>query len=448
MTAASFLLILVLPFDIMQRRLDGYMRERLDERLPDAAVSKSGTAGIRRVLAALGHPENTLRVVHITGTNGKGSVARYTERLLRLKGFRTGLFTSPAFQCTRDMIRIDGCPISEMAALALCDRIDAGQRAAGEALTHFEYLCVLAVLAFQAVAADIAIFEVGLGGAGDATNIFREKLVDVIHRISGDHLHIIGPTVADAVREKSGIIQSGDTVVYACDDEENTRIIEAAIRCKQAVGRPIQVGNGRVVGSSFGEWMYTDDTSGITYGYRGIRAQAENIRLFLAVAAVIGEKTGLQFSPADVLTVLRETIHPGRFEYLPGGWLLDGAHNPAGLRALTETLRTYPLSEAVLLTGVLRDKDTATMAGILAGLPVRIFVTAPPMRTRALPAAEWAAMLRDKGAFIAGVGTASAMTARMMATSATLRVVAGSLYLVSEVKSLLMSSERRENDIN
>lgn len=346
----------------------------------------------RRVLELLDDPQRTYRVVHVTGTNGKTSTSRIVESIVRAHGLRTGLFTSPHLERFTERIMIDGEPIDD-ALIAdaweeitpLVALVDAELAASGDApLTFFELLTVLAFVAFADAPVDVAVIEVGMGGAWDSTNT-ADGDVAVFAPIDIDHADRLGETIAEIATVKSGIIKDGAAAVSAAQDADALRVLEAAVAVHRA--------SLAVEGDAFGlisRWLAV---GGQQLSVKGLAGTYDDLYLplfgphqghnaALAIAAVeslIGG--GTQPIAGDVLTEgLAQVTSPGRLQLVGVAptVLVDSAHNPHGARALVAALGdSFDFDEWGVVLGVFGDKDKAGIVASIAPAATHVFVTAP-----------------------------------------------------------------------
>lgn len=346
----------------------------------------------RRVLELLGDPQHNYRVVHVTGTNGKTSTSRLVESLLRAYGLRTGMFTSPHLTRFTERIAIDGEPIADAAVAEAWEEmqpfvelVDAQLVSEGEArLTFFEVLTALAFVAFSDAPVDVAVVEVGMGGAWDSTNT-ADGDVAVIGPVGIDHADRLGDTVTEIARVKAGIIKPDAAVVSAAQLPE----VEAVLRERAAdVGASVAF-EGKdfaLVAARLGVGGQQIDVRGLAGEYSeeflplyGIH-QAQNAALAVAaVESLVGGAT--QHIAGDVLAEgLARVISPGRLQ-LVGAHptvLVDAAHNPHGTAALVQALgASFDVDEWGVIVGVLADKDTDGIIARLAPLAAHVFATAP-----------------------------------------------------------------------
>jgi dihydrofolate synthase/folylpolyglutamate synthase len=401
---------------------------------------KFDLANISRLLEELGHPERAWPSVHIAGTNGKGSVAAMLEAVLLSAGYRTGLYTSPHLARVNERFRVAGEEISESEFAAVSsDVLAAVERllASGALAAHpsfFECLTAIGFEHFRRARCGIAVLEVGMGGRLDATNVVT-PLVSVITLVDHDHEAYLGQTLEQIAFEKAGIIKEGGVVVSAPQHPEAAAVIERVARERgarllRADESALERANGRLRLALPG------------------RHQVSNAAMVVAVVEEL-RRQGWSISPQALAEGLATVRWPGRLEWLEGRppLLLDGAHNPAGARALRAYLCELlgaPASAAgarrmVLLFGAMRDKAVAEMADLLFPLAAGVVLTRPRQKRAATPQAlaeitshlNPCVMERDDS-------RAALEAARELAGPDGLVVVTGSLYLVGEIRQLVL----------
>ncbi|WP_312677984.1 folylpolyglutamate synthase/dihydrofolate synthase family protein [Microbacterium sp.] len=354
----------------------------------------------RRVLELLDDPQRTYRVIHVTGTNGKTSTSRIIESIVRAHGLRTGLFTSPHLERFTERVMIDGEPIDDgliadawEEIVPFVDLVDAELAATGDApLTFFELLTVLAFVAFADAPVDVAVIEVGMGGAWDSTNT-ADGDVAVFAPIDIDHADKLGGTIAEIATVKSGIIKDGAAVVSAQQDAAALRVLETAATARRA--------SLAVEGVAFGLTSQRLAVGGQQLSVQGLAGTYDDLYLplygahqghnaSLAIAAVeslIGG--GTQPLTGDVLTEgLAQVTSPGRLQLVGVAptVLVDSAHNPHGARALVAALDdSFDFDEWGIVFGAFGDKDTAGIVSTLAPAATQVFVTAPNSKRAADP---------------------------------------------------------------
>ena len=401
----------------------------------NSSIIRLGLGPVRKLLASLQNPQSRYPSILIGGTNGKGSIAATTAAILQAAGYRVGLYTSPHLVDLRERIRVNGDMISPRDLDSLIDEV---REQVGEAVSYFEFLTALAFLYFYRRQVEVAVLEVGLGGRLDATNVVT-PVVSVISNISREHQDYLGKGLANIAREKGGIIAAGGVCVTAAKQKPVQDILTGICRDRQAtlyrLGKDMSVrrhGHG-------------------TFSYRGIkknypqlacalkgRHQLENTALALAATELLAARGGLPVSDEAVHRGLENTRWEGRLELLQSApqIILDGGHNPAGITVLSRALREdFSYRRLILVFGVLRDKDFPLMLKKLAPLADRVIIT--KLKTeRAVPPSELIELTRCYCAQVEVVAEAGQALRRALAaaTAADLICVAGSLYLIGEIK--------------
>src|SRR5512140_343823 len=340
-----------------------------------------GLERMERALAALGHPQRRYAVLHVGGTNGKGSTCAMAAAALAAAGHRVGLYTSPHLVSFAERIQVEGVPIPEAALAAAIDEIrracpwhDAGGE--GERLTYFEFATLAGLLHFARAGVDVAVVEVGLGGRFDATTAVSPR-VTAVARIGLDHTQLLGDTVEQIAFEKAGIFKAGvPAVVHALQPPGALETLRAEARRRSA---PFVVAPA--------DWPGAVALAGPHQ--RGNAAlAAEALRQL--------DRAGVAVPAGAIARGIATARWPGRLEEV-AGVLLDGAHNPDGAAALAAALRAlHPARPVELVFGVLSDKDHAGMLAALAPAVRRLHVVAPAT-PRARPAAEVCALAASLG---------------------------------------------------
>lgn len=394
-----------------------------------ASRIKFGLTRVRRALASFGHPENRYPVIHIAGTNGKGSTASMIANAFHLAGYKTGLYTSPHLVSLRERYRINGRPISE----ALFDRLVRQVRArcrqmlgSESKLTQFEFLTVLAFVWFEREKIDVGVVEVGLGGRLDATNVARNVVVSVITNIDLDHTQWLGKTRRLIAREKAGIIKNEVPVVTGAEGEARKEIVRIA----RKRGSPVTVVPRARRAARYGGMRLTGPH------------QAQNAAVAEA-ALLAASKSFAAMTPAVVHTGILSAKWPGRFERFIMGRgqmkrtvYLDGAHNPAAMAALARTLNEEKLRSVDLLFGALVDKDSGEMARVLSPF-VRFGVAVPLPSERSANPEDIARLQPFSGKFTTAGSIQEGWNLIKSRKSRRPILVTGSLYLVGGVRKIL-----------
>ena len=404
-----------------------------------ARVGAPTLEAMRALMARLGDVQNTLRFVHVAGTNGKGSTAAMIESMLRAAGYRTGLFTSPHLLRFSERIRVNGAEIADAALAAAAERVRAAETALGRQLTVFERTTAIAMLHFAAQRCDIVVLEVGLGGRFDATNVIGSPDCAVITNIGLDHTALLGDTVEQIALEKAGIIKPGCAVAMY-EPEHDAVAVEVAAVCRDR-GASLRI-------ADFDEIEVLDDgLDGQIFCYcddRPLRLplpgdhQTRNAAVALEAVEILRERGWKRLTDEAVEHGLAAVRWPARFELAARepAFVIDGGHNPQCAAALAENLDYYfPDTRRVLLLGMLADKDAAGFCAALAPL-ADAFVCVAPESPRALAAEELAALLTpwEKPVFCCGSAAEAAETARKAAGRGGMVCAAGSLYLAGALR--------------
>jgi dihydrofolate synthase / folylpolyglutamate synthase len=428
--------------------------ERQGERWVEPRVERT-----RRVLELLDDPQRTYRVVHVTGTNGKTSTSRIVESIVRAHGLRTGLFTSPHLERFTERVMVDGEPIDDGAIADAWDEIapivglvDAELEMQDEApLTFFELLTVLAFVAFADAPVDVAVIEVGMGGAWDSTNT-ADGDVAVFAPIDIDHADRLGDTIADIAAVKAGIIKQGAAVVSASQDAAAVAVLtEGARRAEATIAFD---------GEQFGLLEQRLAVGGQLITVRGLAGtypelylplygahQGHNAALAIAaVESLIGGAT--QALAEDVLADgLANATSPGRLQLvgIAPTVLVDSAHNPHGAKALVTALGdSFDFDEWGVVVGAFGDKDVSGIVGALASAAAHVFATAPESDRAAEPDTI-ADLAEELGASVTVhhdlADAAEAARAWAAASDRRAVVIAGSVVLAGEAVTLAAAGD-------
>jgi dihydrofolate synthase/folylpolyglutamate synthase len=359
-----------------------------------------GLAAIRELLHELGDPQEELKFLHIAGTNGKGSILAYTSTILKEAGYRTGRYISPTVVSYRERIQTDEEWISEEAFARITEIVQkaiAHMEAAGKASpTVFEIETAIAFLYFKEQKCDIVVLECGLGGAEDATNIITTTVCAAFATISLDHLGVLGSSLAEIARTKSGIIKEGATVVSSHQQPEVEAILREEAKRKCC---PIFFADGKQ------RKVYEESYDGQILSYREIthfrcplpgRFQQENVITAIEIIRAMGA-CGFPVSEEAIRRGIEKTKWPGRFTCLCKEplFFIDGAHNEDAVRKLRESLITYfPGKRFIYIMGVFRDKEYEKIASIMAPLARSVHTVDLPDAARTLPKEELAEVMR------------------------------------------------------
>ncbi len=410
---------------------------------------KLGLRNIRALMNYAGHPERRFLSIHIAGTNGKGSTASFLASIAKEGGYKTGLYTSPHLLRFTERIKIDGKELSDDRLVYYIEDL----RPAIEAshATFFEAATAVAFLYFADEGVDLAVIETGMGGRFDATNIVV-PLVSVITNVAFDHTEYLGNTLSKIAREKGGIIKAGVPVVTGAGERQVLRVFRAIARQKKTRVHHIdRIASGIPAGQVAGKHAFrltTGPMQGkkIVPGLAG-KHQEMNARLAIAACDLMLRSTGRKFRGINnaailrgLLRVRRNTGLRGRLERLNrrGKFLLDVAHNPAGIAALLRSLPVGPGRPTVAVFGVMKDKDYRRMLEELAEIVPALVVVAPETG-RALAARALFREARKTGIPVSYGGSVKEglKAARQMAGRSGTILVTGSHYVVAEALELI-----------
>ena len=354
---------------------------------------------VRRLLNALGNPQERLKFIHIAGTNGKGSTAAMSASILKAAGFKVGLFTSPYIYRFNERIQIGGVQIPDDQVIARTARIRALLDNMPEQPTEFDFVTAMAMEYFADEGCDIVVLEVGVGGALDSTNIIPAPEVAVITNIGLDHTELLGDTVEKIAAVKAGIIKEGCHAVVYRGTPGVEQVYEELCREKNVPLKKADfAGLVRVSHGLEGQVFDCGERKGLVLPLLGDH-QLHNAAVVLSVMDCLKVR-GWSITEEHIAQGLREVSWPGRFDIICRDplFIIDGGHNPQCIEALVTNIRDYLKGrKIVVLTGVLADKDYGDMFRPVMPL-VHEFVCITPDNPRKLDAGELARYLTDAGA--------------------------------------------------
>jgi dihydrofolate synthase/folylpolyglutamate synthase len=390
---------------------------------------------VERLLAALGNPERRVPpVVHIAGTNGKGSTLAMIRAGLEGAGAVTHAYTSPHLARFHERIRLAGELISEPALTALLD--ECVQANGGEEITFFEITTCAAFLAFSRVPADWTLLEVGLGGRLDATNVVDRPRLTVITPVSMDHEAYLGDTIAKIAGEKAGILKRGVPCVVGPQHADGLAVIEERAA---RLGAPLWAcGQHWTVGEERGRLIYQDETGLLDLPLPNLPGPHQVQNAGAAIAALRLLQAG------DPEAAVTRAVWPARMQRLRQGPLvdlapgvelwLDGGHNPAGGAAVAATLARMPVRETHLICGMLNTKDVRGYMSPLAPHVARLHAVSIPGEKNTLPAEATRDAALAAGIEAVTAGSVTEALAAIAASAPQARVlICGSLYLAGAV---------------
>ena len=416
--------------------------------------SRPGLSRTVELTNRLGNPQNSLKFIHVAGTNGKGSTSAMLAAVLQKAGYKVGLYTSPFILRFNERMQINGVDIPDDELAAITEFVKPHAEAMADTPTEFELITAIALVYFSRNACDYVVFEVGMGGRLDSTNIILPETVvaSVITGIAMDHTAFLGDTPEKIAAEKAGVIKTGVPVVYGGNHPpvgETTSTPEAlscvtcgqVIRAKAAeMGAPYletdhtKLANVRsdLFGADFDFGAYKDIHVSLSGLY-----QPHNAANVLTVIDVLHDR-GLTIPETAVRRGLASVKWPARFEVLSKSPLViaDGGHNPEGIDAAIASVKAYFKAEKILLlTGVMADKDYTHMVGRMAEVAAQAFCVRPA-NDRALDPAAYAETFREIGVPAEGYATVAEGVKAAMDTATRegkALLCLGSLYMYGEV---------------
>lgn len=390
-----------------------------------------------RLLDALGNPQDRLPpVIHVAGTNGKGSTQAMIRAGLEAGGARVHAYTSPHLARFHERIRLAGDLISEAALSDVLDRCYAAN--GPDPITYFEITTVAALLAFAETPADYTLLEVGLGGRLDATNVIAAPALTIITPVDLDHQQFLGDTLAAIAGEKAGIIKRGVPCVVGPQHDDSMEVIAARA---ETLGAPL-VANGQQwhVSVEHERLIFQDERGLLDLPLPNLRGPHQVMNAGVAIAAL----RTLGTDEAACEAAVTRAYWPARMEKLTKGALvdlaapaelwLDGGHNPAAGRALAETLRALPPRPTHLICGMLNTKDIGGYLQHLAGVADSLTAVSIPGETATIPAAQTAAEAAKAGLSAHIAEDVQSAIAAIVADAPNARImICGSLYLAGHV---------------
>ncbi len=414
--------------------------------------SRPGLSRVTELLGSLGDPQDSLKFIHVGGTNGKGSFCAMLSSILKESGLKTGLFTSPYIESFNERMMINGEAISndELAVFTsqvrdIADRMD-------DPPTEFELITAVAMLYFKHNKCDIVVLEVGLGGRLDATNIIKDPVLSVITGIALDHTAILGDTVEKIAFEKAGIIKKGRPALLGCasaekDREDIERVI--SLHANQNLSTlyktdifALSLRSTSLDGSVFDYKNHKD----IKIPLLGLYQPQNAANVLEAVDALID--LGYKISEDSVRNGLMKTLWNARFEKLSDMPLIlfDGSHNPQGVAETVRSIKRYfGDNKMTVITGVMADKSYIEMVSMISSIAAEVF-TLTPDNPRALPSDKLAEVYASFGVkSIACDSVYEALEKALACAEKNHRPILalGSLYMYDEVKKAIITEKNK-----
>lgn len=405
-----------------------------------------GLDRMNELLARLGDPQEGLEVIHVAGTNGKGSICRYIYEMLRAGGYHTGLFTSPYLEVFNERIELDGEYITdeeiETYGQMVIEKADEMVRDGLESPTEFEIVTALAFVYFQQKGCDFCVLEVGLGGRGDSTNVIKQPLVSVIGSISYDHTDRLGSTIPEIAFEKAGIIKDGCPVVIATERDEARAVFRKVATDKKAPLFDSTRSEVKIIRESLNGCCFTVSVLDELYRSMEIsmagRYQVNNAIAALYAITILRQQGKLDLTNREIREGLKNARQIGRMEVLSTDpyVIIDGAHNPDASLRLKESMQKYFVDNNILMViGILADKDVDEVLHNFRDITDSFIVTEPP-NPRKMSAEELSGKLRELGADCEAIADPfeAVRAAAARKNDYDLILFTGSLYLIGSIR--------------
>ena len=418
---------------------------RISQFAPSTGVERG-----RRVLRNCGNPEKDLKIIHVAGTNGKGSTCAYIAQILQSNGYKTGLFTSPHLVDIRERIKINGQMISKS---DFEEAYNAVENCRTQELAYFDYMLVMAMYYFKKQNVDYVVMETGLGGRLDATNAIENPVISVITTISLEHAVILGDTVEKIAAEKAGIIKLGIPVVCSGVVKEAARVIKSRAEEMESDCCVVDENTFELVQNTYGyidflihNEYYKNDCFRLS---TNALYQMENASIALTVCANLCDRGMIKLDNKAVSMAMYDTHWAGRMELLRDNLYVDGAHNPQGIQSFVDSVNSLyensRLDKATLLFSVVSDKNYDRIIKILCSCKHfrQIYVTITG-GVRKLPAdiikETFEAHIKDTPVYVF-----ESVEEAMKKWDNRLMFATGSLYLVGDVDRALEGKENNHD---
>lgn len=410
--------------------------------------SRLGLKSISRLMDLLGNPQEKLKIIHVAGTNGKGSTSSYISNCLKTAGYNVGLYTSPYLERFNERMQINGIDIPDDILGRITSTVkDAADKMVELGLEHpttFEIGTAIAFIYFEEQNVDYVVLEVGLGGRFDSTNVIKKSLASVITSIDFDHIKELGDTLGKIAYQKAGIIKDNGVVISYEQEKDAAEVIREVAEAKNAelyisYNDNIDIIKESDMGNIFNysyEDVYLESVKTTMIG----EYQIYNASLAITTLLVLRNKGLLKITNDDIYKGILSTKWKGRLEILKREptFLIDGAHNVQGIAHLAKALELFSYDRLILGIGILKDKDVDHMIEKLIPM-ADVIVTTEVSMPRKLDAEELAAKVKNynENVYIKKDIRDAIDMALSIANKDDLILFGGSLYLIGEVRTLV-----------
>lgn len=414
--------------------------------------SKLGLENITKLTELLGNPQDSYKIIHVAGTNGKGSISNMIYNVLLASGYKTGLFTSPYLEEFTEMIQSNKQQIDKESFGSITsiikDKIDI---MIGEGYSHpteFEIMTAIGLKYFHEQKIDFLVLEVGLGGRIDATNVVKNTLISVISSISYDHMEFLGDTLEKIAFEKAGIIKNDSNVVIYPQEEVITNTIRSVANEKKTTVYETDKKNiERLKGNLTGQWFKYNKTNIFNLPEIKIHLLGEH-QLFNALTALraleVIKEAGYEISDTSILVGLENCKFAGRFEILDTTpvIIIDGGHNIDGIKYFSKAVKeNFIGKKIVLFFGMLRDKNPEAVLPYIIPLCKKVY-TLTPNNPRAMKSEELAELIKNHSDLeVISLNDYNEIIPILNNTdSDNIIAFVGSLYMIGDVRKLIFQN--------